>query len=75
MTLTKFHQKLSYLDYLVRAGKSGTADELAAKLKISRSTLFSYLSELRDMEITIEFNRYRRTYEYAGDKTIVELFN
>lgn len=75
MTITNFHQKLSYLDHLIRSGRAGTADELAAKLEVSRSTLFSYLCELRDLNVIIEYNRYKRTYEYATDKTIVELFS
>jgi len=51
-------------DRLIRLKATGIAEEFAVKLGISRKTLFRLLKYLREMDRTIKYCKYRRTYYY-----------
>jgi biotin operon repressor len=57
---------LSHLSYLLNKGKSGNAEELAEKTKMSRSALFEQLKELREHDIPIEFDKTEGCYKTKG---------
>ena len=59
--------KVLTLDRRIREQNTGTAEELADMLDISRSQLFEVMSELKDFGAEICFSRSRRTYHYAND--------
>jgi len=52
------------IDRLVRMQSTGIGEEFAAKLSISRDTLFRLLRYLRAKGSPIKYCRYRRTYYY-----------
>ena len=57
--------KLSRLDYLIRRQATGSPEQLADKLGLSRSTLFDFISFLKqDMGAPIRYNRNRPSYIY-----------
>jgi len=58
-------EKLDRLDNLIRRKATGCPDELAVRLEMSRSTLFEFISFLRDvMNAPIKYNQYLLSYEY-----------
>jgi len=59
--------RLERLDYLIRTKTTGTPDELAKKLGISRSQLYAYLSLLKDRGAPISFSRYRKCFYYRTE--------
>ena len=55
--IARFHQ------YVIH-GDTGDAATFAAKLGISRASLFNLINELESYGIDIEYSRARRTYLY-----------
>ena len=55
-----------YLSYLLNKGKSGNAEELAEKTKMSRSTLFENLKDLREHDIPIEYDKTAGCFKTNG---------
>lgn len=61
-------KKLIRMDSLIQRRSTGTPQEFAKKLELSRSTLFEYLAYMRqDLEVGILYDRYRGTYYYEGE--------
>lgn len=57
--------KLDRLNHLIRRQSTGTPEELAERLEISRSSLFEIISYLREeMQAPILYNKYMRSYIY-----------
>ncbi len=67
MSLLKAIDRLQRLDYFIRTKTTGTANEFANKLGISRSTLMENLAEMRALGAKICFCHYRKTYFYSND--------
>ncbi len=55
-------QKLIYNE------KTGTSDEFALKIGLSRRMLFNFLDDLRDMGLEIAYCRKRKTYYSLSDE-------
>jgi len=55
------------MDKLIRAGRTGSAREFAARVGISRSQLFNYFDDLRSLNIDIRYDPDRRSYTYEDD--------
>ncbi|MDO4180973.1 MAG: hypothetical protein Q4D36_06755 [Bacteroidales bacterium] len=61
-------KKVLYMDYLIQHRRTGTPNEFAEKLKLSRSTLFEYMAYMRkELEVCILYDRYSGTYYYEGN--------
>jgi predicted DNA-binding transcriptional regulator YafY len=58
------------MDSLISTRATGTPEEFADKMSISRSTLFQYLQEMREMGVDIRYSNARQSYYYADDKRI-----
>ncbi|HFA49584.1 MAG TPA: helix-turn-helix domain-containing protein [Bacteroidetes bacterium] len=52
------------LHYLIKRKATGTPDELAKRLSISRSALYNYIEVLRDLGAQITYCRSRQTFHY-----------
>lgn len=65
MSYKDFLEKLEYLKRCIEAERTGTADELAQKLEVSRRTLFNYFALLQDEHCCIKFCRQRKTYYFC----------
>lgn len=51
-------KKILYMDFLIRHKCTGTSKEFAAKMDMSRSTLFEYIAYMRDeLEVCILFDK------------------
>ncbi|MDR2057971.1 MAG: hypothetical protein LBP83_06785 [Dysgonamonadaceae bacterium] len=58
--------KLDRLDNLIRREATGTPDELAEKLRMSRSNLFEFISFLKyEMSAPIFYNKVKASYIYT----------
>ena len=64
-TYEDYTRKMESLKNHIRMENTGTPDELAKKIEVSRRTLFHYLSILRDNGDVIKFSRIRQTYYYC----------
>lgn len=53
----KMHKLLLY-------GNTGTPEEFANKLHVSKRQLFNLLDELRGLGASIKYSRYKKTYYY-----------
>ena len=51
---------------LIQQEETGTPDELAARLNISRSMLNRILEKAKEMGVPVQYDRTRRTYYYKG---------
>ncbi len=59
--------KVLTLDRKIREQNTGTSDQLAEGLGISRSQLFEVFSELKDFGADLRFDRTRKSFYYAND--------
>ena len=56
--------RLCKLHELVRLEQTGTPNELAERLEISRSQLYKMLETLKEYGVDIKYSRFFRTYHY-----------
>ena len=67
-------KKILYMDFLIRHKCTGTSKEFAAKMDMSRSTLFEYIAYMRDeLEVCILFDKFLGTYYYDGKNLYTSL--
>lgn len=67
----KFIEQLKLLerfDALIARKRTGSAKDLAAKLAISRSTVFNHLDTLRGLGAEIDYCEFRKSYFYVNDQ-------
>ena len=63
-------ERLYRIHQLIIQEHTGTPDELAHRMKISRRQLYYQLNELRDRGAMIKYDRIRRTFYYNSDFSI-----
>jgi DNA invertase Pin-like site-specific DNA recombinase len=66
MSKFKLFDNLIYLEKLIRQGRTGTPDELARKLSMSRSALYIIINEMKARGAKIKFCRTRKSFHYDG---------
>jgi len=64
MTVFKHIDRINLLDKLIRQRRTGTPAELASRLGISASRLYTILAGLKDQGAPIRYSRQSRTYYY-----------
>jgi len=66
MPIHKIINQLEYLDRLLKMRNTGSPEELAGKLGISKSSWFELKKELEtEFSLKIEYCKYQKTYQYA----------
>lgn len=70
MKIFDYFDKLILFDRLVSEGKTGTPQQFATRLGISRTTLYEVIAELQSRNIEISYSRNRNTFFYKGDMAI-----
>jgi len=71
MSLYDRFQQLNYLCSLIRRKATGTPDQLAKKLQISRGTVYKLIQELESFGAEIKYDRIRRTFVFVVEVDIV----
>jgi Predicted transcriptional regulator len=66
MSLLKYIGRLKRMDDLIRRKATGTPDEFAERLGISKSMLMINLAEIKEMGVMIEFDSVKQTYMYVN---------
>ncbi len=70
MCLIKYVNRLERIDALIFMKATGTPEQFAGKLGISRSTLFQTLQEIRYLGVDVRYCCHRQSYYYADDRRI-----
>ncbi len=60
----KVIERFEKIDYLISRKATGNPSTFAKRLDISESTLYEYLSELKEKGAPIYYDKYRETYFY-----------
>jgi transcriptional antiterminator len=60
-------EKLKQIHKLIQGQNTGSPDELANKLRISRRQLYSIIEYLKEIEAPLSFSRKQNTYYYSSD--------
>ena len=71
MSLVKYIARLQRMDSLIAMRATGPPDEFACKMKLSRSTLFETLQEMKFMGVDIRYSNVRESYYYADARRII----
>ena len=69
MAIFNYFDRMKRIDQLVRLQATGTPKDLATKLKISKSTVFEYISVMKAMNAPIKYNSFTETYYYKEKGT------
>lgn len=60
-------RRLNRINYLIKHRATGTPDEFASKLNVSRRQLFNLLEVFNTMGAKVKYDRGYETYYYSGD--------
>jgi hypothetical protein len=75
MSLLKYIERLQRIDSLIRRRATGSADEFAEKMGVSRSQLMQDLKELRELGAPIQFVSSASSYCYTAECRLILEFN
>jgi predicted DNA-binding transcriptional regulator YafY len=63
-------ERLQLLNKLVREQRTGSPDELAERLGVSRRRVYVYLEYLNDMGVDIQYSRRLNSFVFVSQKLI-----
>lgn len=63
-------ERLKRMSELIRTGRTGTPEQLSARLNISRRQLYADLDYCRDLGVDIEYSKQRQTFFYSNGKEL-----
>lgn len=66
-------ERLQYLEQLIRKKSTGTPEELAERIGVSRSQLYNLISYLNDIGIDIKFSRRLNSFYYVCEEKNIEI--
>ncbi len=67
MNYIKHIERLEKIDKLIRKRRTGTPEELARNIGVSRRQLYNYLDELRSYGVEINYFRVCQSYRYTSN--------
>jgi predicted DNA-binding transcriptional regulator YafY len=59
--------RIQQIDNLIKRKGTGSPDDFAARLQISRRCLYDYINKMRDWGAPIEYDLFRQTYYYREE--------
>lgn len=65
--LIKAINRLEYANFLIKKKATGNLETFAGKMKLSKSALRTILSQMRELNASIEYDRLRKTYYYSKE--------
>ncbi len=72
MSITKYLDRLRYVDLLIRTKATGDANSLAKKLRLSRSSTLAYIKEMKELGFPIKYSFTEKHYYYDEDGAMPE---
>lgn len=66
MSIQKHIDRINYLCKLIENEATGTPEELAVKLNLSKRHTFNLLNDLKDLGAEIKYSRMKRTYCFSN---------
>ena len=69
----RFIEKLKVIeriDQLIRMKSTGSARDLARRIKVSKSTVYEIIDIMKNMGAEIEYCNHRKSYYYRREKTL-----
>lgn len=73
--LNEIIKRLQYIDNLIRAHKTGNAEELAKVIGVSARTVYKYLDLMKNFGAPIAFDANAKTYYYETDGSFTCAFS
>lgn len=70
MEFIKQIERLQLINKLIREERTGSPEELALRLGISRRQLYVYVEYLKDMGLDIQFSRRLNSFVFACQKQV-----
>lgn len=64
MSYLKKLEAIKRIHVLIRRKSTGSPEELAERLNISRASIFRYIKELKEMGAPVFYSRDRKSYIY-----------
>ncbi|HYC83743.1 MAG TPA: hypothetical protein VEB86_00915 [Chryseosolibacter sp.] len=71
MSILKYVERFKRMDELIRRRATGSSEQFANKLNISRSVLMEDLSEMRELGANIKYCIYSQSYYYENDFELI----
>lgn len=63
-------ERLQLMNKLIREQRTGSPEDLAERLGVSRRQLYVYLEYLKDMGVEIQFSRRLNSFVFACEKQV-----
>jgi predicted DNA-binding transcriptional regulator YafY len=63
--MIKYIDRLEYISHLIKLKATGSPDQLAKKLGVSKRTVYEYLRTLEELGANISYSYVSRTYFYC----------
>lgn len=73
-TVLDYLERIKHLYSLIKKERTGTSDEIAVRMHVSRRTVMSYFSELRSLGAVIKYDKLRNTYYFENSFTLYATF-
>jgi predicted DNA-binding transcriptional regulator YafY len=72
MSFIAIIHQIERLDQLIRFQKTGTPEDLAKTMKISKRTLYRYIDYLKELDCPVYYNENKESYcyKYSGKLNI-----
>mgnify|MGYP006292485855 len=70
MKLIQHIERLEKIEKLIHQSQTGTPDEFAGKIGISRRQLYNYLEEIRSYGIDIRYSRRHQSFLFKNNKRL-----
>ena len=64
MDIIKYLDRIKRMDDLIQRKATGTPEEFAAKMGLSRVALLKYIRLLKELNAPLQYDHYRRSYYY-----------
>jgi len=65
MAVTKYIERIQYIDQLIRLRCTGSPSELAKKIGLSERSLYLHLNEMKEMGAPVKYSFSLNSYVYA----------
>jgi hypothetical protein len=74
MTFTQTIERLQLLHLLIAQKKTGTPEELAKRLGVSRSYLYIMMEDLKMLNLYVSYSRKNKTFYYENEVNMEFIF-